>query len=160
MAKKRKNGDTGGQGGSAAQDAAPAPVPASSPVPMAALLSPGLNSPTLKSGWLKDQHHLKSDMRMLRALLRNPCYIPPSFFEEAANDLMILSRTSTDDRVKVGAIKTVAEIAKLNLKVNEVANGGKDDQADAGQAVQVKVIINMPDAKPQPKAVEAVVSNG
>lgn len=111
-----------------------------------------------KSDLLEDAGHLRTDMRMMRALMRNPVYIPPPFFEESAMQLINLSRIQgADPRVVVGAIKTVAEMVKLNLKVNELAMKEKSSAGSAGPAVHVKVIVNMPEEKAQPKVVENLV---
>lgn len=156
MAKRRvAKMQAGGQGEVASKQS-----PAITAAPAATLQetpAAPVSAPARESALLEDKGHLRADMRMMRALLRNPCYVPNEFFADAASDLMALSRKpEVDDRVKVGAIKTVTEIAKLNLKVNEVvANEGKSQQANAGSLIQVKVIVNLPDEKPQPKQVES-----
>lgn len=112
-----------------------------------------------QSDLLEDVGHLRADMRMMRALARNPIYIPSPFFNESASQLIALSRQpGADPRVIVGAIKTVAEMVKLNLKTNELAAKANDAGGAGadGTAVHVKVIVNMPEERPQPKVVENI----
>jgi len=68
---------------------------------------------------LGDSKKTNEDIRTLRRLIRSPVHVPTEYFLEAAGKLWTVATTTTDDRVKVNAIKAITDICKVNLLVRE-----------------------------------------